>query len=340
MNNNKVVLLKLRGVKVYFPIKKGIFKKTVGYLKAVDNIDMDIYKGEILGVVGESGCGKTTLGLSILQLAERAKIEGEIIYNFDGIEKDLRKLSNKEMMKARKKLQIIFQNPYSTLNPVITIFGSLQDPLKRIGVGPKEKRKKIIEKLLESVNLRKEYANKYPNEFSGGERQRIGIARALSVEPELVICDEPVSSLDVSIQAQVLKLLKELKEKRNLTYVFITHNLSVAEYISDRIAVMYLGKIVELADTEELYAGTLHPYTKALLSAIPVADLDNKLKRIVLKGDVPSPINPPSGCPFHPRCNECKEICKKEVPRLKKYIVNGKEHFAACHMVEDKLSKR
>jgi len=336
MNNNKEVLLKLRGVKAYFPIKKGILKKTVGYLKAVDGVDIDIYKGEILGVVGESGCGKTTLGLSILQLVERAKIEGEIIYNFDGIEKDLRKLSNKEMMNARKKLQIIFQNPYSTLNPVITIFGSLQDPLKKIGVESKEKRRKIIEELLESVNLRKEYMNKYPNEFSGGERQRIGIARALSVEPELIICDEPVSSLDVSIQAQVLKLLKELKEIRNLTYVFITHNLSVVEYISDRIAVMYLGKIVELADAEELYIETLHPYTKALLSAIPVTDLDNKLKRIVLKGDVPSPINPPIGCPFHPRCNECKDICKKEVPKLKKYIVNRKEHFAACHLVEDK----
>ena len=336
MNNNKEVLLKLRGLKTYFPIKKGVFKKTIGYIKAVDGIDIDIYKGEIIAVVGESGCGKTTLGLSILQLVEGAKTEGEIIYNFDGIEKDLRKLSNKEMMNARKKLQIIFQNPYSTLNPIITIFGSFQDPLKKIGVKSKEERRKKIGELLEAVNLRREYMNKYPNEFSGGERQRIGIARALSVEPELIICDEPVSSLDVSIQAQVLKLLKELKEKRNLTYVFITHDLSVVEYISDRIVVMYLGKIVELTDAEELYAETLHPYTKALLSAIPVTDLDNKLKRIVLKGDVPSPINPPSGCPFHPRCKECKDICKKEVPKLKKYMVNRKEHFVACHLVEDK----
>jgi len=336
MNNNKEVLLKLRGLKTYFPIKKGVFKKTIGYIKAVDGIDIDIYKGEIIAVVGESGCGKTTLGLSILQLVEGAKTEGEIIYNFDGIEKDLRKLSNKEMMNARKKLQIIFQNPYSTLNPIITIFGSFQDPLKKIGVKLKEERRKKIGELLEAVNLRREYMNKYPNEFSGGERQRIGIARALSVEPELIICDEPVSSLDVSIQAQVLKLLKELKEKRNLTYVFITHDLSVVEYISDRIVVMYLGKIVELTDAEELYAETLHPYTKALLSAIPVTDLDNKLKRIVLKGDVPSPINPPSGCPFHPRCKECKDICKKEVPKLKKYMVNRKEHFVACHLVEDK----
>jgi len=335
MNKDKEVLLKLRGVKTYFPIKKGVFKKTVGYIKAVDDIDIDIYKGETIALVGESGCGKTTLGRYILRLLEVAETEGEIIYSFDGVEKDLRKLSNKEMMKARKRLQIIFQDPYSTLNPSLTIFSSLEDPLKKFGVKSKEERRKIIGDLLEAVNLGREYMNRYPHEFSGGERQRIGIARALSVGPELIICDESVSSLDVSIQAQVLKLLKELKEEKNLTYLFISHNLSVVEYISDRIAVMYLGKIVELADTEKLYTETLHPYTKALISAIPIADLDKRLKRIVLKGDVPNPANPPSGCPFHPRCEECIDICKKEVPRLKKYWVKGKEHFVACHLIKE-----
>lgn len=332
MNDNKEVLLKLRGVKTHFPVKKGVFRHTVGHVKAVDGVDLDVYKGETIGLVGESGCGKTTLGKSILQLVQSS--QGEMIYSFDGEEKDLCKLNDQDMMDARKKLQIVFQDPHSSLNPAFTIFGSLQDPLKRYGMNSKSERRKLIGDLLEAVNLRREYMDRYPHEFSGGQRQRIGIARALSMNPELIVCDEAVSALDVSIQAQVLKLLKKLKDERQLTYIFITHDLSVVEYISDRIAVMYLGRIVELSNAEELYSHTLHPYTKALLSAIPVADLDRKTDRIVLQGDVPSPVNPPSGCTFHPRCPQCGDICRKEVPQLKKYRVNGKIHYASCHYVE------
>ena len=333
MGKDKEVLLKIRDAKTYFPVQKGVFRRTVGYVKAVDNISIDVYKGETLGLVGESGCGKTTLGKSILQLVDVT--DGEFVYNFSGDEKDLRKLSKDEMMQARKKLQIVFQDPHSSLNPAFTIFGSLQDPLKKFGVKSKHERRQIIGDLLEAVNLRREYMDRYPHEFSGGQRQRIGIARALSLEPELIICDEAVSALDVSIQAQVLNLLKTLKEERNLTYIFISHDLSVVEYISDRIAVMYLGKIVELAQAEDLFTNGLHPYTKALLSAIPVADLDRKPQRIVLEGNVPSPVDPPPGCSFHPRCKEAQPICQKKTPELREYVIDGKEHHVACHLFSD-----
>ena len=337
-NKEKEVLLKVRNAKTYFPIKKGLMKKTVGYVKAVDDISLDVYRGETLGLVGESGCGKTTLGKSILQLVPIT--DGSMEYKFEDGYKNLRELSRKEIDNARQKIKIVFQDPYSSLNPAFTIFGSLEDPLIKFGMKNKEDRIKKIGDLLEAVNLPRDYMTRYPNEFSGGQRQRIGIARALSVNPELIICDEAVSALDVSIQAQVLKLLNQLKEEFQLTYIFITHDLSVVEYLADRIAVMYLGRVVELTTSEELFANTLHPYTKALLSAIPVADVAQTKKRIPLQGDVPSPANPPSGCTFHPRCPEVCEKCKTERPMLEEYIIDGVSHFVSCHKVKEELAAK
>lgn len=333
MAESKEKILQLKGLRTYFPVRKGVFRRTVGNVKAVDGVDLDVYRGEILGLVGESGCGKTTLGKSVLQLEKPT--EGQIIYNDRQSERDLCTLNNKDMMEVRRKLQIVFQDPQSSLNPAFTVFGSLQDPLKTHGVRSREERRKVIGDLLESVNMRREHMDLYPHEFSGGQRQRIGIARALCIEPDLIVCDEAVSALDVSIQAQVLKLLKQIKDERNLTYIFITHDLSVVEYISDRVAVMYLGKIVELADSEELYAHNMHPYTKALLSAIPVADLDTDRKRIILEGDVPSPVDPPSGCPFHPRCPVAKGNCSTDVPALRAFESGEKTHYVACHYAEE-----
>jgi oligopeptide/dipeptide ABC transporter ATP-binding protein len=322
-------LLSIKDLKTYFPVTKGIMKRISGYVKAVDGVSLDVYRGETLGIVGESGCGKTTLGKSILQLVK--PFSGSVVYRFDDGEKDLTKLKETEMDEARRKMQIIFQDPYASLNPAFSIFGSFSDPLKRFGISARKEREAIVATLLASVNLPKEYMNRYPNEFSGGQRQRICIARALSVNPEMIVCDEAVSALDASIQAQVLQLLRELQEKNHLTYLFITHDLSVVEYMADRIAVMYLGKIVELADTETLFANPIHPYTKALLSAIPVADINHKRHRITLEGEVPSPINPPSGCSFHTRCACCKEICKTVSPPLVDCGKNGSEHLVRCH---------
>lgn len=338
MENNRELLLKISGLKTHFPVKKGVFKRTVGYVKAVDGVDLEVFRGETLGIVGESGCGKTTLGKSILQLYRPTS--GSVEYTFAEGKKDLMKLGHKALDEARRKLQIVFQDPYSSLNPAFTILGSFVDPLNKFGVKKRSDQINLVGDLLEAVNLPRDYMTRYPNEFSGGQRQRIGIARALSVNPELIVCDEAVSALDVSIQAQVLKLLKKLQDERNLTYLFITHDLSVVEYVSDRIAVMYLGKVVELATTDELFRNTLHPYTCALLSAIPVADIKKKRKRIPLQGDVPSPVNPPSGCPFHPRCPRCTEKCTIEIPKLTAYQIGKEEHFVSCHFALEMMKEK
>ena len=288
-------LLEVRGLKKYFPIKTGLFSKTVGNVKAVDDVTFNIKKGETLGLVGESGCGKTTVGRSILRLIEPTA--GEVI--FDG--KNITTMDHKELKKYRKQMQIIFQDPYSSLNPRITVGGMLTEIFKFHEIAEGDAAEKKVEQLLETVGLRKIHARRYPHEFSGGQRQRIGIARALSVEPKFIVCDEPVSALDVSIQSQIINLLQDLQKEFGLTYLFISHDLSVVEHISDRVCVMYLGQLVEAAEKSDLYAHPKHPYTQALLSAVPVPDPRNKSRRIILTGDVPSPAKVPSGCYFHPR---------------------------------------
>lgn len=322
--SEKKPIITVKGLKTHFPVKGT--KKVV---RAVDGVDLVIYEGETLGIVGESGCGKTTLGKSILQLIRPT--DGECIYEFEDGPADLCKMSYRQLDKARREIQIVFQDPQSSLNPSFTVYQSMSDPLKKFGLKTRAERRKRVGDLLEEVNMQREYMDRYPSEFSGGQRQRIGIARALSINPKVVVCDEAVSALDVSIQAQVLNLMNDLKKERGLTYIFISHDMSVIEYISDRIVVMYLGKIMEVADAETLYKRAVHPYTQALLSAIPVADVDHQKNRILLEGDVPSPINVPPGCRFHTRCKHCQQICKEKEPEMKTYMEDGKEHMVACH---------
>ena len=325
----KKELLKVEGLKQYFPIKGGFLGRTVNHVKAVDDITFTIYEGETVSIVGESGCGKSTTGRAILRLEEPT--EGSV--SFQGT--DITKLSKGKMRKYRKDMQIIFQDPYASINPRQTVASVLNEAMHIQNVLPKGERRARIEELLETVGLRAYQADRYPHEFSGGQRQRIGIARALSVNPKLIICDEAVSALDVSIQAQVLNLLEELQNEFGLTYLFISHDLGVVRHISDRIIVMYLGKIVEIADKTSLFENPQHPYTKALLSAIPVPDPDAKKERIVLKGDVPSPIDPPTGCRFHTRCPFATDKCKAEEPKLRKTGLMMEGHEAACHYMEE-----
>ncbi len=322
-------LLEVKDMKVYFPVTSGIvFQRKVADVRAVDDISFTVKRGETLGLVGESGCGKSTTGKAVLQLVRPS--EGEV--NFEG--RDLTKVKGGELRRFRRKMQMIFQDPYASLNPRMSVGSIISEPLTIHGLA-KGERKERVQHLLQTVGLNPYYANRYPHEFSGGQRQRIGIARALAVEPDFIVCDEPVSALDVSIQAQIINLLEDLQEQFNLTYLFIAHDLSVVRHISDRVAVMYLGHIMELTDRDSLFENPLHPYTKALLSAVPVPDpaIERDRERIILVGDVPSPLRPPPGCVFNTRCPIAIDECRTRVPEWRNVGTAEKEHWVWCHRV-------
>ncbi len=325
VESDREPLVRVRDLKKYFPIKKGIFSRHVGDVKAVDGVNFDVYPNETLGLVGESGCGKTTTGRTILKLLEPTG--GKVYFRDDSVYD----LPAEQLRELRRKMQIIFQDPYSSLNPRMTVESIIGEALEFHGIAQGDDRRQIVEDLLERVGLQPSYITRYPHEFSGGQRQRIGIARALALNPDFIVCDEAVSALDVSVQAQVINLLQDLQEEFNLSFLFIAHDLSVVKHISDRIAVMYLGQIAELAETDALFDNPLHPYTQALLSAIPVPDPKRRNTRVVLKGDVPSPINPPSGCRFHTRCPARFGPCDSVSPRS---IEAEPGHFVRCHLYD------
>ena len=320
-------ILEVSHLKKYFPIKGGFFGGATGSVKAVDDVSFNIKRGTTMGLVGESGCGKSTTGRTILRLIE--KTDGEILFNGE----DISKYDKKQLRDLRTKMQIIFQDPYSSLSPRLPIGEIIGEAVREHGLVPKEQFDDYITKVMKDCGLQEYHKDRYPHEFSGGQRQRICIARALALNPEFIVCDEPVSALDVSIQAQIINLLRDLQKERGLTYLFISHDLSVVEHISDTVGVMYLGGMVESGETADIFGNPLHPYTKALFSAIPMPDPDVRKERILLKGDIPSPANPPSVCKFHTRCSECMEICKHEEPQVKD-VGNG--HKVKCHLYDEK----
>ena len=316
-------VLEVRNLKKYYPIKAGLFRKTVGYVKAVDDISFSIPRGTTMGLVGETGCGKTTVGKTVLRLTE--KTSGDVLLNGQ----DIFSLPNREMQAFRPKIQMVFQDPYSSLSPRMPVSEIIGEAVRVHYIVPPNEHDEYIEHIMEECGLQPYHKSRYPHEFSGGQRQRICIARALALKPDFVVCDEPVSALDVSIQAQIINLLMDLQEKMKLTFLFISHDLSVVEHISNSVGVMYLGSMAEFAPTDAIFGEPLHPYTQALFSAIPISDPDRKMKRIILEGSIPSPANPPEGCKFHTRCSRCMDICKKERPELRE-IRPG--HFCACHL--------
>ena len=328
VSSSKDVVLRVEHLKKYFPIATDFFGRPTAYLRAVDDISFTLERGKTIGIVGESGCGKTTLGRTILKLYDIT--DGEIYFEGNNITG----LSKSAMKKYRTDMQLIFQDPYSSLSPRMTVGNIIGEAVRQHHIVPKDEVHDYVLDIMKKCGLRPQFYDRYPHEFSGGQRQRICIARALAVKPKLVICDEPVSALDVSIQAQIINLLKELQTTMGLTYIFISHDLSVVKYITDRIMVMYLGNMMEMGDTAGIFRNPLHPYTQALFSAVPVPDPDVKMKRIILEGDIPSPANPPSGCKFHTRCSKCMGVCAAKAPR---YVEAEAGHFVACHLYDTEI---